>query len=58
MHILITGEVGVGKSTLINKLLERTNQTIHGFVATISKKHSRNHLFSLFYYAIIIKRPK
>ncbi|MGL6201937.1 MAG: nucleoside-triphosphatase [Lachnospiraceae bacterium] len=31
MHILITGEVGVGKSTLINKLLERTNQTIYGF---------------------------
>ncbi len=31
MHILITGEVGIGKSTLIDKLLQKANQPIFGF---------------------------
>jgi len=31
MHILIEGEIGVGKSTLINKLLQRVRQPVFGF---------------------------
>ena len=31
MHILITGGVGVGKSTLIHKLLQQTQAAVYGF---------------------------
>lgn len=32
MHTLITGEIGVGKSTLIKRLLAHTDRKIYGFV--------------------------
>jgi len=31
-HILVCGEVGAGKSTLIQKLLDQTNRPLYGFV--------------------------
>jgi len=31
MHILIAGEIGIGKSTIINKLLQRVQQPVFGF---------------------------
>lgn len=31
MHILISGEIGVGKTTLINKLLQSANMPVYGF---------------------------
>ena len=31
MHILITGDVGVGKSTLIGRLLRRVQEPVYGF---------------------------
>ena len=31
-HILICGEVGIGKSTLITRLLEHSNRPLYGFI--------------------------
>lgn len=38
MHILILGDVGVGKSTLIRRLVEDTGKTPYGF---LTEKHRR-----------------
>ena len=49
-HILICGEVGVGKSTLISKLLENTKKNISGYY-TKSLKERPDGYHEIFMYA-------
>ena len=46
-HILICGDVGVGKSTLIRRLLEYSRRPLYGFVTKRSAVPDRDGLFSV-----------